>query len=413
MCRAIQCVSLEGELWPPGASMKTRLCRFASVVFASFLAAACVDQNENFFANEPARAPGGGGAGAGEGGHPGTAGWEQWTDGGGSGGAGGGSPVDARAAAGSSFPVDASLPSRSKPSVDAGPDVEVSVGERVVLDGLSVADPDGDDVLVSWSVVARPSGSESEVHEPDSGAAEFVPDLAGAYTLHVTASDGASNATDTLRVSVCEAAVDAFPLPLSAASSIFVDLNDDSVEVVFSAGFVFSFFGVERRSLYLNTNGGITFGQANPDADLAAELITEPTIAPFWSDHDVRQTQGPEERPNQLRYQQCPDRFVVTYRQFQEIETTSTHDSAVVTLLSEGDVLFEYGEVRSGSILSGLFDGTHSADRRPNPGGPLASIESSYDGYATRGTGIVLTDHFGAGPSHAGELSSRSVLFRP
>ncbi len=68
--------------------------------------------------------------------------------------------------------------------------------------------------------------------------------------------------------------------------------NDDgSVEVditsVFGAGGI-DFFGTSYTSIFVNSNGNISFGTANTDyqtADLSAETI--PTIAPFWADVDI------------------------------------------------------------------------------------------------------------------------------
>jgi len=76
-----------------------------------------------------------------------------------------------------------------------------------------------------------------------------------------------------------------------SASPIVGNFDDGSVQVditsVFGAGGI-DFFGTSYTSLYVNSNGNISFGTANTDyqtSDLSAETI--PTIAPFWGDVNI------------------------------------------------------------------------------------------------------------------------------
>jgi hypothetical protein len=208
--------------------------------------------------------------------------------------------------------------------------------------------------------------------------------------------------------------VNAFPLPLSVATSIFEDeLDDDSQEIRFSLGFTFAFYGVVHNSLHLNTNGGITFRADNDSFEPTVAGTPQPTVAPFWGDHQVEGAPG---RANQLSFQQCADRFVVVYQQFQQFQSSGTaveNNSATVTLRPDGTIVMDYGTVLSSEIMAGVFDGTHTDDRRPNPGGANAVVQAVYNNYSTLGTGTILADSFGAGPSHDGELSGRTVTFSP
>jgi hypothetical protein len=370
---------------------------------------ACQAEHVSFFGDDPVlRAAGAGGldGGTASGGATGDAasGGSAVTPAGASGA--GGDPVDAGG-------LDATA-TGAPPSASAGPNREATLGETVTIDDFKANDPDGDPLRVTWRVLAAPAGSAAQVVQPDAGPPRFTPDLAGTYTLHVTVTDGRGNATDQIRLDVCEAVVDAFPLPLSPDTSIFSDLDDGSAEVAFSLGFDFAFFGTTHASLHLNTNGGLTFGAGNDAFDLAAAGVAQPGIAVFWGDHDVTATTpGQGERANQLRFQQCPERFEVVYDRLQDIANPARSDSATVRLSRNGTIEIAYGDVLSDRLLVGVFDGTHADDRFPNPGGIGAVIESVYAGYADAGSGTILVDHFGAGPSHGGELSGRSVRFEP
>jgi hypothetical protein len=311
---------------------------------------------------------------------------------------------------------DVVSPNNSTPLVDAGADVQGSVGQTLVLSGFSASDPDGDSIRISWNVLNAPAGSTADVVQPDPAlpdfTPQFTPDVPGTYILLVTVTDGSINATDRLDVTVCEAPVDTFPLPINNGTSLFSNTDDASLEISFSLGFSFEFFGVTHSSLHLNTNGGITFGAGNSEFDQAAAAIAQPTIAPFWGDHAADEAPGGD-RPNQLSFQRCPDRFVVAYRQLQAFEEPTQNNSATVTLSSDGTVVLDYGEVLSSQILAGVFDGSHTDDRFPNPGGQTEAILSVYEAYSTTGTGTILVDHFGeAGLTHSGELSGRRITFR-
>jgi len=85
------------------------------------------------------------------------------------------------------------------PVVDAGPDREVTVGDRATV-SASADDPDGDDVAFSWSVVG-PDGAAVPVDGADGASASFVADSEGVFTATVTASDGlGGTATASVRI---------------------------------------------------------------------------------------------------------------------------------------------------------------------------------------------------------------------
>jgi hypothetical protein len=201
----------------------------------------------------------------------------------------------------------------------------------------------------------------------------------------------------------CQVPVDLLPVPITDASSPFTEVDDASLAVAFELGFDFTFYGRSYDTVYLNTNGAMTFGAGNSEYDPAASDVTEPGIAVFWGDmhpavHDA------DTRPNQMVYQQCSDRFVVVYTSLQDRDERDWDNTAKVTLLADGSVEIQYGEVLSADILVGVFDGTHTNDQ-------TLSLQSSYADYSSLGTGVILFDDHGAGPTHAGELSNQTITF--
>lgn len=91
------------------------------------------------------------------------------------------------------------------PTVNAGPDVNAVVNSSVQLSG-SANDPDGDQLTISWTVTAAPSGSSASVNNAGSLNATFTPDVAGNYTLTLTVSDGVYDpVTDEMIITAAEA----------------------------------------------------------------------------------------------------------------------------------------------------------------------------------------------------------------
>jgi len=176
--------------------------------------------------------------------------------------------------------------------------------------------------------------------------------------------------------------------------------------VPFELGFTFQFYGSTYDTAYLNTNGGLTFVSESASYDVAAVEVSQPGIAVFWGDMDAGD-QGADTRPNQMSYQQCSDHFQITYASLQDNDDGSANNSATLSLHPDGTIDVTYGEVLSQDILVGLFDGSHSDDR-------YLSVQATYSSYATTGTGIILFDSFGSGPSHTGnELTGQTLHFVP
>lgn len=77
----------------------------------------------------------------------------------------------------------------SAPTANAGEDQNVVTGDEVQLDGSSSADPDGDLVTYSWTLLSSPSGSVASLSDQSVVDPTFVADFDGQYTLELVVSD--------------------------------------------------------------------------------------------------------------------------------------------------------------------------------------------------------------------------------
>lgn len=77
----------------------------------------------------------------------------------------------------------------SPPTVNAGTDISGTVNSTVTLTGTA-SDPDGDALTTNWSITTRPDGSSASVTNASSLNASFTPDVAGSYTVQLSADDG-------------------------------------------------------------------------------------------------------------------------------------------------------------------------------------------------------------------------------
>jgi len=225
---------------------------------------------------------------------------------------------------------------------------------------------------------------------------------AAAVAVALSACGGDSDPAG-LGAAECQAEVNLFPTPVASSSSPFLNVDDGFLYVAFDPAFDFSFFGSTYDGVFLNTNGGMTFGAGLDWFDEAVVDLDLPGIAVFWGDMDASSAPS---RANQMKYQVCPNAFVVTYNQLQDYDVATWNNTATVTLEASGKITVQYGTVLSQDIAVGVFDGTHTDDR-------YVAVQNGYAAYATTGTGTILFDSFGSGPDHTGQLNNRTVTYNP
>lgn len=127
-------------------------------------------------------------------------------------------------------PVDSAAvapPDAEAPVADAGPDREVSPLEVVSLDGTDSRDPAGGRIVAyHWSLVSRPSGSTTDLEDPEAERPTFFADLAGDYVFALTVRNDAGvwdeSADDVL---VTATPLDGFYVELSWDTATDLDLH--------------------------------------------------------------------------------------------------------------------------------------------------------------------------------------------
>lgn len=87
------------------------------------------------------------------------------------------------------------------PIANAGPDQSVALGATVQLDGGASADPDGDAITFTWTIITRPAGSVATLANPNTATPSFVMDRRGEFIVRLVVNDGTANsAPDTVSV---------------------------------------------------------------------------------------------------------------------------------------------------------------------------------------------------------------------
>lgn len=97
----------------------------------------------------------------------------------------------------------------NRPPVAVAPDDRsVEVGVSVALSGAGSSDPDGDALTFAWRLDGVPAASVAALSETEGPLTGFTPDVAGIYTVVLAVSDGSLTATDRVRVTANDGAID-------------------------------------------------------------------------------------------------------------------------------------------------------------------------------------------------------------
>ncbi len=120
--------------------------------------------------------------------------------------------------------------------------------------------------------------------------------------------------------------------------------DDETLHVPFSSDFTFPFFGNNYSSLFVNSNGNLTFGQGDvtPEASLGAFLSPLPRIAPMWTDLVPLQGNGG------VYVRQLPNRILFTWKEVEHKESDPEFfldASFQVALYRDGYIEFRYSHV--------------------------------------------------------------------
>lgn len=80
-------------------------------------------------------------------------------------------------------------PDGQKPTIDVGADI-IGMTDETYPVNVTVSDPDGNDITLTWKVIESPANSAPEIQEIGKTSSSFTTDIAGLYRVEITASNG-------------------------------------------------------------------------------------------------------------------------------------------------------------------------------------------------------------------------------
>ena len=133
-----------------------------------------------------------------------------------------------------------------------------------------------------------------------------------------------------------------------------LSLTDDAAQQMsFQGGFQFPFFGSSYSSVFVNSDGNITFGQgdtASTERGVTRFNSGPPRISGFFADLN------PETSPGAVYFNQLSDRVVITWNRIREYGS-SREGSFQIALLLDGSFELAYGSVNVSSGIVGWAAG--------------------------------------------------------
>jgi len=125
------------------------------------------------------------------------------------------------------------------------------------------------------------------------------------------------------------------------------------------AGAAFPFYEISYDTIYVGTNGYVTFGQGDTSARIsAASLASEmPRIAPLWADLDVS-------NGGNIYYNRIDGRHLITWDSAREAVFGSKSTFQLV-LYDDGRIAFVYKKIKARSSLAGISPGNSELDPQP------------------------------------------------
>jgi subtilase family serine protease len=142
-------------------------------------------------------------------------------------------------------------------------------------------------------------------------------------------------------------------------------LNDDDSRQV-SLPFNFPFYGINRTTLFVNSNGNVTFNSGDTDSTPSvAEFVTGGSrIAALWHDFNPATTTS----PNGVYVRTTTSggsRAIITWSNVPEFNTTNSN-TFQLTLFSDGRIRMSYQAIASKDGLVGISNGGASSFFRVN-----------------------------------------------
>jgi hypothetical protein len=169
-----------------------------------------------------------------------------------------------------------------------------------------------------------------------------------------------------------------YVLDMSAIDGIVLALGDDDFEEI-ALGFDFPFQGGSYASVFVNSNGNLTFGSGDTDfSESVSELLSDqPRIAPLWD--DLSPNNG-----GTVRVEYGAGSATVSFVDVPEFISTGANNFAV-TLSDDGSYSIAYGGVTATDGLAGTSEGGGAADLGAtdlSAGGPYAKAGTTYEAFS-------------------------------
>ncbi|MCP4504171.1 MAG: hypothetical protein GY822_29970, partial [Deltaproteobacteria bacterium] len=127
--------------------------------------------------------------------------------------------------------------------------------------------------------------------------------------------------------------------------------DDDFVQYTFAPGFEFPFYGQNYTSMFVGSNGFITFGIGSPFASSSRNaFFSRPRIAGFDKDLDPKS--------GTITVDEFANRIVVTFEDVPDYGSTTSLQTFQMVLSADGSVLLAYDTIAlSGTAFVGVSDG--------------------------------------------------------
>ncbi len=167
-----------------------------------------------------------------------------------------------------------------------------------------------------------------------------------------------------------------YVMEISTVDGVVLDLGDDSSQEV-ALGFDFPFNGAVYSSVFVNSNGNLTFGSGDTDFSQSVFefLNDQPRIAPLWD--DLSPNNG-----GQVSVEYGPGTATVIFDSVPEFFATGAN-SFSVTLRDDGSFTIAYGAVSSTNGLAGTTEGGGAADPGPTDLSAVGSFPAAGTTYET------------------------------
>jgi hypothetical protein len=164
-------------------------------------------------------------------------------------------------------------------------------------------------------------------------------------------------------------------LDVDAIEGVALSLGDDDFEEV-ALGFSFPFNGSSYSTVFVNSNGNLTFGSGDTDySESVGDLLSDqPRIAPLWD--DLSPNNG-----GSITVEYATDSATVSFIDVPEFFATGANTFAV-TFHSDGSYAIAYGDVTATDGLAGVSEGGGASDPGEtdlSAGGPYSKTGTTYE----------------------------------